>query len=432
MPVSEPTPLPRVLLILVGDASQGMIVRDQSGDFRAISATTEIISTLRNHKESEQTEWLAFEWCFISFHDWARVRYPRAPLDQFDPDTATIAEFEASDLGKDTGGTRIHTGLDLAAEVASDFRDDASIDGVKATVFVFLFSTGECLDPAATLAAATRLKELGATISTAGYSADGEDLLTECASRPEWYFPMFEADTDVVDQGGSTPIVAEDSPGDRHDAEPDQPAPVRTAQRPNASAGRSEADETPEDPIADRLAYIFCADASRSMTEPLNSDPYSHSKAAEVGRRIFRALRQFSSEPAGRSKHVGCVTFGSKAEVRTPLMPADRFDPRVTGPTHLEPTAGGVETGPTRIHTGLDLASVMLRDFIVETAEGLANGAFIYLLTDGICSDPDETIAAALRLKEAGVLIAGSALSPEGEELVRACISGPEFYRALY
>jgi len=410
-----------VLVIFVGDASEGMIVRQPSGEFKGLSAANETFCTLRNLKGQDDAERLF--WAYITFHDWARLRYPITPVNQFDPETMDFGDFEASKCSMDTGGNRIHTGFDLAAQLASDFRDDASSDGVKSSVLVMMMSTGECLNPAASLASANKLKEAGATVSTVAYSAAGEQLLMECAS-PGRYFRKFESEPTEPDSVERALAISGPDP----DPEPTEPDADQEGASRIRRPSKAAAEEPTERSLATRQAFVFCADASPSMTEPFGSDRYAASKAAEVSRVIYRALERFTTHQA---KEYGYVTFDSSAFVRTPLTQAATFDPRLTGPGDLDPTACGIGTGPTRIHTGLDLAGVMLHDFIVETAEGLANGAFVYLFTNGQCSDPDETIAAALRLKEAGAIILGSALSLEGEEFVRACISDPALYRQL-
>ena len=397
----------RVLVIFVGDASARMLVREPSREFRILKAAEETFCTLRNLKGGGDAERLS--WAYITFHDWASLRYPVEPISQFDPEIMSPANFEASKCGTETGRTRIHTGLDLAAKVASDFREDAASDGVKASVLVMLMSTGECLDPVATFASATRLKDAGATLATVGYSAVGEQLLIECAS-PERHFRMFEVDSAEPDSVGRSV------------------ASRRRPRRSKAAAADGSADNPTGRSVAKRQAVVFCADASRPMTEPFGSDRYAASKAAQVSREIYRTLERHSTH---RAKDYGYVTFDSTAFVRTPLTPATSFDPTRVGPADLDPTAGSIGTGPTRIHTGLDLAGVLLRASIGNASEDWANRAFVYLFTNGHCSEPEATVAAALRLRSSGAVILGSALSPEGEELVRACISDSELYLDL-
>ena len=110
------------------------------------------------------------------------------------------------------------------------------------------------------------------------------------------------------------------------------------------------------------------------------------------------------------------------------MASAASFNSGVTNASGFDPTTGG--TGGTRIHAGLDQAGTIAREFVSDTSSGMPGSAVVLLLSDGECSEADATVAAASRLKEAGVTVAAVLFSKDtsGEATLQACSTGPEFY----
>ena len=101
----------------------------------------------------------------------------------------------------------------------------------------------------------------------------------------------------------------------------------------------------------------------------------------------------------------------------------------------FDPTAAG--TGGTNIWTGVELAERRLLEFQAAAGATLPVSLLAIVLSDGECSDPSRTLAAAQRLKEQNVTVAACLFATKGRpsqgaDLLQAMVSEPRFYRTVF
>jgi hypothetical protein len=137
----------------------------------------------------------AFKFGFISFND--SVTETRDPIAVLD--VSPSASYDPTAPG--TGGTAIYTGLEAAARMVEHFMSAEQTRDVPTSAVVALLSDGEeQSDPARTVEAAQRLRELPNTqiatglFATKGQVPGGERLLQTIASAPNLYKRIYNAD----------------------------------------------------------------------------------------------------------------------------------------------------------------------------------------------------------------------------------------------
>jgi hypothetical protein len=129
---------------------------------------------------------------------------------------------------------------------------------------------------------------------------------------------------------------------------------------------------------------------------------------------------------------VGFVAFNERVTVSRPIMPVLQ----VPATDDFDPTAGG--TGGTCIWAGLEAAYEQILQWRQTRTGTLHVSNVVLTMSDGLCSDPQRTMAAAAVLKElpdvtlAACLFTAAGEPSQGAQLLQQIASGPRFYKTVF
>jgi uncharacterized protein YegL len=188
--------------VMVNDGSGSMTLKcapDESleGAAPAHTKAAAVDGALKKFIERMQRGRMAANFClsFVSFND--NVTEQRAPEKL--SDVSISCSYDPTLHG--TGGTAIHSGLEAASAIVSQFLREGQASEVPVSAVVVLMSDGEERDdPVKTKAAAAKLREMSNTRLAAclfagdEQSAEGEPLLEEIVSHPSLYTRVHNAE----------------------------------------------------------------------------------------------------------------------------------------------------------------------------------------------------------------------------------------------
>lgn len=203
---------------------------------------------------------------------------------------------------------------------------------------------------------------------------------------------------------------------------------------------RLDLDEIPISSRAWNQLGIFVGDGSQSMTLPFAEEDDSltgllpvRTKAAAVESATKDVLNLLKASRKAANFTMGFVYFNSAVTDERP--PKDVVDIATTD--SYDPTARGI--GGTRIHAGLEAATRMIEAYVQSVGHGeVPVSAVVIVLSDGEDGAPDQTIAAADRLKAmpntelAACLFATKGQPAKGGELLQAIASASHLYQTVY
>lgn len=199
-----------------------------------------------------------------------------------------------------------------------------------------------------------------------------------------------------------------------------------------------ELTETPTSAPAAEQGIVIGADGSVSMADILRETgevvpglpPRTKSAAATVA--IGELVSLLQSSRIKENFSLGFLAFHERVVVDRPiralrdLSAAEDFDPTQAG------------TGGTCVYAALDAAYDQIVTWRQGRSGSLHVSNVVCLFTDGLCSDPQRTLAAAARLKElpnvtvAACLLAGVGDPTQGGQLLQHVASGPSYYRTVH
>jgi uncharacterized protein YegL len=196
-PVAPPSWVQLGVLVLDGSTSMTWQLEEQSDEVSELlpplkkgEAVEVALKGLFNRLKSGNRA-ANFQFGLVTYND--KVTEERAPRPLLE---LTLSEsFDPTARG--TGGTHTALGLDAAGRMAEAFLDQHVRSDLPVSVVVLLMSDGEDADPAATLAAATRVRELPNTevaaclFATKGKPPVGDRLLRALVSAPRLYETVY-------------------------------------------------------------------------------------------------------------------------------------------------------------------------------------------------------------------------------------------------
>lgn len=163
--------------------------------------------------------------------------------------------------------------------------------------------------------------------------------------------------------------------------------------------------------------FVFVADGSAGMLAPCGEGT-PRTKAATVADVCEDAVRRLNASLRSWNLALGFVAFNDYVTIDRPIVPvAD-----VSAGDGFDPTAGGI--GGTRISAGLEGARAQILNW--RSAPGRAPRLLnvVVTISDGECSDPDRTVAAAASLQAipsvtlAACVVPGRPEATQGLELM--------------
>jgi len=187
-----------IVAVLDGSASMLDTVHETGETFagmsprtKAAAATVACNGVLSRLQASQRKA--AFSLGYVAFNDYVAVQRPIVPLLNV-PDTD---DFDPTANG--TGGTCIWAGLEQGYDQIVNWRQARS-GTLHVSNVVLLMSDGMCSDPARTVAAAAKLKEIPDTTLAAcffksvGDPSDGARLLQSIVSKPDLFREVHDAE----------------------------------------------------------------------------------------------------------------------------------------------------------------------------------------------------------------------------------------------
>lgn len=182
---------------------------------------------------------------------------------------------------------------------------------------------------------------------------------------------------------------------------------------------------------------VLVVDGSGSMEDP--ADRGGISKAQATNTAIRELFTRFKTSKLANNFTFGVITFDDVAKVRLPptdvgdsLNDNDDFDP-------LKDHGHG-----TRIYNALDAAAKMSDEFLAAAPEeGVPHSVVVLVMSDGVCSDPGLTRAAADRIKKGpnaervkivcAYFQSKDSKDPAGPELLKQIATDPVLgYKTVY
>jgi uncharacterized protein YegL len=179
---------------------------------------------------------------------------------------------------------------------------------------------------------------------------------------------------------------------------------------------------------------ILVLDGSGSMTDPAVG---KISKADAVNQACRNLFTRFRVSSVAGNFEFSVIAFDDHAKSRLDPTPATQVDDNADyNPLH------GHGNG-TSIYAALELAEQQANEFLArQPAGGVPHGAVIVVMSDGMCSDPARTQAAADRIKHgangAKIKIATAFFAtlgqndPAGEQLLHSLASGATLCKTVY
>lgn len=147
---------------------------------------------------------------------------------------------------------------------------------------------------------------------------------------------------------------------------------------------------------------ILVLDGSGSMTEKaaMNS-----TKAKEVNAAVMELFNRINVSRVKQNFSFACIKFDETATVSLPPTP---FDFNVLMNENYDPTIG--KGGGTQIFEALNEAKKLAENFLNNApADGVPHKALILLMSDGMCFQPETTVAVASNLKSNPKILMASA-----------------------
>ncbi|WP_333696349.1 vWA domain-containing protein [Flavobacterium sp.] len=147
---------------------------------------------------------------------------------------------------------------------------------------------------------------------------------------------------------------------------------------------------------------ILVLDGSGSMTEKaaMNS-----TKAREVNAAVMELFNRINVSRVKQNFSFACIKFDETATVSLPQTP---FDFNVLMNENYDPTIG--KGGGTQIFEALNEAKKMAENFLNNAPpDGVPHKVLILLMSDGMCFQPETTVAVASNLKSNPKILMASA-----------------------
>jgi hypothetical protein len=181
------------------------------------------------------------------------------------------------------------------------------------------------------------------------------------------------------------------------------------------------------------------ADGSQSMTWPLEEPDTTmegvaaaRTKAAAVDMATRDLVNRLAAGRKAANFLYASVCFNDRVtEKRGPRPIID-----VPGSEDFDPTSAGI--GGTRIWLGLDAAATLIEQFHHDNADSVPISAVVLVESDGECEDPQQTIAAAKRLKAipnthiAACLFSTKGQPAAGAPLLQAIVTDSKLYQTVF
>lgn len=147
---------------------------------------------------------------------------------------------------------------------------------------------------------------------------------------------------------------------------------------------------------------ILILDGSGSMTEKaaMNS-----TKAKEVNAAVMELFNRINVSRVKQNFSFACIKFDETATVSLPPTP---FDFNVLMNENYDPTIG--KGGGTQIFEALNEAKKLAENFLNNApTDGVPHKVLILLMSDGMCFQPETTVAVANNLKSNPKILMASA-----------------------
>lgn len=191
-------------------------------------------------------------------------------------------------------------------------------------------------------------------------------------------------------------------------------------------------------PATKEQGIVAVLDGSGSMLDTLRETgetfagmpPRTKAAAATVACSGVVSRLQQSAKSANFS--LGFVAFNDHVAADRPIAPVKQ----IPATDDFDPTASG--TGGTCIWAGLEKAHEQITAWRQLRSGTLHVSNVVLLMSDGMCSDPQRTMAAAAKLKEIpDVTLAACFFSsvgdpPVGDQLLQSIVSEPKFYKDVF
>jgi len=137
---------------------------------------------------------------------------------------------------------------------------------------------------------------------------------------------------------------------------------------------------------------ILVLDGSGSMTE---KSAMNSTKAKEVNAAVIELFNRINVSRVKQNFSFACIKFDKTATVTLPPTP---FDFNVLMKEDYDPTTG--KGGGTHIFEALNEAKKLAENFLNNAPpEGVPHKVLILLMSDGMCFQPEATVAIANNLK---------------------------------
>lgn len=192
-------------------------------------------------------------------------------------------------------------------------------------------------------------------------------------------------------------------------------------------------DDVPVISASWRQLGVLVLDGSGSMLDPIESAA-NRSKAEEVNIAVRDMLTLFKVSRKAPNFSFALVTHHDRVTFEGPATPLVDIDDN----GNFDPTANG--TGGTLIACGLESAGRIARQYLDDDSTGLPSSVVILGMSDGECSDPARTKAAAAAIKADPRITIATAFfatkgggSSAGPDLLKDISSDPAtLYKTVY
>jgi|GEM_PF-688071 len=177
---------------------------------------------------------------------------------------------------------------------------------------------------------------------------------------------------------------------------------------------------------------ILVLDGSGSMTDPAKMNL---TKAQSVNVAVRDLLGRMKASQVSQNFSFAVVMFGEDTKAHTPITPLSSIDDN----GDFNPLV--VDGSNTRIFAGLEEAKMLADKFLNEAPQGgVFHSVLILLMSDGICSQPQTSLAVAQNLKNNSQVKIACAYfgtlgknNPSAEDLLKDISSDPtQFYKITY
>jgi len=193
MPEVDEVPGWLQLGVIVSDGSGSMLLELEEPDesladlvtTKAAAANSATLGFLDRMEAGRKKQQFSLAW--VSFND--RVTDQQPPTDVDRLRSAAGGNFDPTKQG--SGGTRIWTGLEAAANMVEQWQASPKYEGIPMSAVIVLMTDGEDADTAKTIEVANRIKELPNTrlaacfFATKGQPSRGAEFLRRIVTQPE-------------------------------------------------------------------------------------------------------------------------------------------------------------------------------------------------------------------------------------------------------